>query len=434
MVSVSGGPDSSALFHLIWHLSKQKINFQVALLHVDYGLRGAESTGDQAYCRDLASRYDVPFYVRVVSPEERSLRQAEGTQAWARRLRRAEYSLYSSAGWLIALGHHQGDLAENVLIRLARGAGPGQLLGMQAWLAPLWRPLLGFTKAEILAYLASHNLNYRNDASNQTLTYSRNVVRHKVLAELEGLYPGAAGRLIACAEEAAALAAAHQAKAPASGGALDLDALASQHPALARQELAQILRNPIGQPPRALSRTFLARVLAGGGKGGLVTSVPGGGHLTYRGGQLRFHQGPSPAKALRTAQHGRGLMPAPPAMLLAPGAYGYFRQGKGCLLFHCSASAALDVPQRLQLKPAGSRQSLRFYSLKRSFKFKDLLRSWGVTAALRPTYLLLTVAKQLVGVWDGDSLYQPNSLGKQTECSQADFNLRYLTDGVKYFR
>ena len=434
MVSASGGPDSTALFHLIWHLSKQKINFQVALFHVDYGLRGAESSGDQAYCRDLATRYGVPFYVRVVSPEERSLRQAEGTQAWARRLRRAEYSLYSSSGWLIALGHHQGDLAESVLMRLARGAGPGQLLGMQAWRAPLWRPLLGFSKAEILHYLAGQNLNYRSDASNQTLNYSRNVVRHKVLAELERLYPGASGRLIACAEEATALAAAHQSQTPANGGALDLDALTCQHPALARQELALLLRNPVGQPPRALSRTFLTRVLAGG-KGGRVSSVPGGGHLTYRGGQLRFHHGPSPAKALRTAQHGRCLVPAPPAVLLAPGSYGYFRQGTGCLRFHCGASAAASVPQRLQLKSAGSRQSLRFYGLKRSFKFKELLRNWAVAAASRPAFLLLEVAGRLVGVWDGDSsLYQPNSLGQQTECSQADFNLRYLTDGVEYFR
>ncbi len=431
MVSLSGGPDSTALFHLIWRLAKQKKNFQVAALHLNYGLRGAASSGDQAYCRELAERHGVAYYERVVRKEERELRQGEGIQAWARRLRREEFQRYSAAGWLIALGHHQGDLAENVLLRLARGASPGHLLGMQAWRWPLWRPLLGFTKAELLQYLTTHSLSFRDDASNQTLRYSRNIVRHRVLTELEAMFPGAARRIIACAEEARALAQAHHQASSARGGSLDLDDLTRKDPALARQDLATLLDRPT-QGPRPLSRRFLASVLAPGTATGCrISSVPGGGRLSYRDGRLLVHLDGDTPKAARSTQHGRSLVSTPPTVLLDRGSYAFFRQDGGCLRFSHPADAAPgDGPTRLRLRLAGSTQSLNFYGLKRSFRLKELLRQWAVPLALRPAYQLLEVQGQLIGLWSGSGLYQPNAAAQQTECSQAGLNLRYLMDGV----
>lgn len=431
MVSLSGGPDSTALFHLIWRLAKQKKNFQVAVLHLDYGLRGAASSGDQAYCRELAERHGVAFHGRVVSKEERELRHGESTQAWARRLRREEFQRYSAAGWLIALGHHQGDLAENVLLRLARGASPGHLLGMRAWRSPLWRPLLGFTKAELLQYLSTHALSYREDASNQTLHYSRNIVRHRVLTELEAMFPGAARRIIACAEEARSLAETHHRASSTRGGSLALDDLARKDPALARQDLATLLDSPT-QDPRPLSRRFLASVLANGAAAGCrVSSIPGGGRLSYRDGRLRVHMDGDLPKAARSAQHRRSLVSTPPAVLLDRGSYAFFRQDGGCLRFSHPADAVLgEGPARLRLRLAGSTQSLNFYGLKRSFKLKELLRQWAVPLALRPAYQLLEVQGQLIGLWSGSGLYQPNAAAQQTECSQAGLNLRYLKDGV----
>ena len=126
----------------------------------------------------------------------------ESVQAWARRLRRAEFARLAAEGWLIALAHHRDDLAENVLLRLARGSGPAHLLGMQAWRAPLWRPLLEQPKTALADFLRRRGLTWREDGSNRELTYARNRLRHKVLPELEALFPGAAARLVACAEEA----------------------------------------------------------------------------------------------------------------------------------------------------------------------------------------------------------------------------------------
>ena len=302
---------------------------------------------------------------------------------------------------------------------------------MRAWRSPLWRPLLGFTKAELLQYLATHSLSYREDASNQTLRYSRNIVRHRVLAELEAMFPGAARRIIACAEEARSLAEAHHQASSTRHDSLDLDDLARKDPALARQDLATLLNNP-AQDPRPLSRRFLASVLTNTAATGCrVSSVPGGGRLSYRDGRLRVHLGGDTPKAARSAQHGRSLVSTPPMVLLDRGSYAFFRQDGGCLRFSYPADAVLgEGPARLRLRLAGSTQSLNFYGLKRSFKLKELLRQWAVPLAMRPAYQLLEVQGQLAGLWSGSGLYQPNAATQQTECSQAGLNLRYLIDGV----
>ncbi len=114
----------------------------------------------------------------------------------------AEFAKHAADGWTVALAHHQGDVAENVLLRLARGASPGHL-GMRGVDPPYWRPLLRQNKAELATFMTAHDFQHRHDASNDKLEYSRNVIRHKVLPELEALFPGAAARIAACAEEAA---------------------------------------------------------------------------------------------------------------------------------------------------------------------------------------------------------------------------------------
>jgi len=173
IVSHSGGLDSTALLHLFWRFSQGGKIFGLGVFHVNFGLRGEASDGDEAFSRQLAQSLNLPFFSRRISETERAERSGEGIQAWARRLRRAESARLAADGWAIALAHHLDDQAETVLMRLARGARPSRLLGMRAWASPYWRPLLGVRRAELAAYIARHGYTRQIRYAARRCSYTR---------------------------------------------------------------------------------------------------------------------------------------------------------------------------------------------------------------------------------------------------------------------
>ncbi len=201
IVSCSGGLDSTALFHILYQELKEKINFPLALLHFNFGLRFDESEGDEAFVRKLAKDHGVEIIVRKVGTLERDNRKQKNIQSWARAIRLQTFKELADNGWAIAVAHQKDDLAENVLLRMIRGVSPGSLLGMQEWNAPYWRPLLTVTRAELAAWMQGHNLPNRSDSSNDKMIYSRNVIRKRVLPELEKLNSSAKDHLIRFAHE-----------------------------------------------------------------------------------------------------------------------------------------------------------------------------------------------------------------------------------------
>jgi tRNA(Ile)-lysidine synthetase-like protein len=201
IVSHSGGADSTALFHVLAHILKPEKNFKIALFHMNFGLRGQDSDADEAFSRELAREYALPIYVSLVSDSQRQSRHDESVQEWARNLRYLKLNALAQKGWLIALGHHLHDVSESVLMRLSRGAAMGQAAGMKVFRHPYWRPMLKVRKSKILEFIAEQNIHHRNDQSNDTMDYARNVIRHQVIPVLESLYPGAGSRLALSAME-----------------------------------------------------------------------------------------------------------------------------------------------------------------------------------------------------------------------------------------
>ncbi len=178
LVALSGGPDSVALLHLLLEQAK-KNGGKVYAAHVNYRLRGAESDGDEEFCRELCQRLKVRLYVRRVKPGE--IKQGN-VQAQARRIRYQYFEDVCARYKIerVAIGHNKSDNAETFLMNLGRGAGTFGL-GRMKQPGNVLRPLLDWTRDEIEAYLKRHRLKYRIDESNLADKYLRNRVRKRLL-------------------------------------------------------------------------------------------------------------------------------------------------------------------------------------------------------------------------------------------------------------
>lgn len=201
LVAVSGGMDSVFLFHVLTQVCSKNKQTAVEIVHVNYGLRGAESDADEVFVRHLAKEKNCPVHVLQVSESSRTNRAGESIQEWARRVRYEWFQTLLRSGEVLALAHHQDDVAENILLRLSRGSRVSQSLGMEIFKFPYWRPLLYVSKMEIEAAVHGQSLPYREDSSNDKLFYGRNRVRHEVLPVLEQLYPQAKKRLVGAVED-----------------------------------------------------------------------------------------------------------------------------------------------------------------------------------------------------------------------------------------
>ena len=192
VVGVSGGMDSCALLHLLMTnpvTSKKDIK----ILHVNYGLRGEQSDQDQKLVEKLAHQYQVKIEIIKVedTQEVMEAKRKLVTQAWAREVRYQYFQKEISQGSLVVLAHHQDDVAESVLLRIAKGQNLRKLAGMSPLFKGVWRPLLGVSRAEIEDYVRAKKLEYREDESNQETYYERNFVRHEVVPRLVRLNPQA---------------------------------------------------------------------------------------------------------------------------------------------------------------------------------------------------------------------------------------------------
>src|ERR671915_1580168 len=184
---VSGGPDSVALLRALVGLGGEPV-----VLHVDHGLRGEESREDAGFVRELCEKLGVRCEVRSIRLEEGANLQE---RARDERYRLAKEMADELGLRAIASGHTADDVAETVLMNLARGTGLRGLSGIPPVRDRICRPLIERTRREVLGYLASLGQPYRTDPTNLTGKYARNRVRLEVLPVLEELYPGAARNL-----------------------------------------------------------------------------------------------------------------------------------------------------------------------------------------------------------------------------------------------
>jgi len=190
-VAVSGGPDSVALLHVL-HALQPFLSIQsLIVLHYDHGLRGEDSSADRRFVEELAGRLGCEVIVGAGDVRGFQRDHRMSLEMAARLCRRAFYleTMHRRHLHRLALGHTADDQAEEVLLRLCRGTGPGGLRGMPAETAEgFLRPLLWASRAEILHYLKDMGRSFREDATNREGFCQRNRVRLEVLPLLEKIF------------------------------------------------------------------------------------------------------------------------------------------------------------------------------------------------------------------------------------------------------
>jgi len=186
ILAISGGIDSVVLAYLLKEL---QIPFLMA--HCNFQLRGEESEGDQHFVEALAQKLSMPLEVKRFATKEYGKIHALNTQLAARVLRYEWFEqIRQKKGYdYILTAHQANDSWETFLINTSRGTGLKGLLGVPVQNNTILRPLLGFSREEILAFAKENNIIWREDSSNNSDAYTRNKIRHHISPILSQIHP-----------------------------------------------------------------------------------------------------------------------------------------------------------------------------------------------------------------------------------------------------
>ncbi len=200
MVAISGGPDSVALLSIL-HQLRSTWKLTLTAVHCNYGLRGEESEGDQKFVEDFCRGLGVPLHMRRVRLHTGGRKTSLQEEARDLRYRVMQEIAETCGADRIAVGHTADDQAETVLLWILRGAGLTGLSGMPAFRDhKIVRPLYDTKRQEILEYLRTSGLFFREDSSNFQSHYLRNRVRKEVIPILKQLVPSCVDALCGLAD------------------------------------------------------------------------------------------------------------------------------------------------------------------------------------------------------------------------------------------
>ena len=186
LLAISGGVDSVVLFHLL-----HKLNYDVSLAHCNFKLRGKESDLDEEFIKNLNQISSNQIFTISFDTEKYAKEHKLSTQIAARELRYNWFQKLITEHKFdyVLTAHHADDNLETFLIHLTRGSGLDGFTGIPKVNGNIVRPLLAFSREEILNYAKDHDIEWREDSSNASTKYIRNKIRHQVLPVLKEINP-----------------------------------------------------------------------------------------------------------------------------------------------------------------------------------------------------------------------------------------------------
>jgi len=190
LVALSGGADSMALLHILHRLATD-LALSLSVAHLNHGIRGEAADRDQDFARQAAAALNLPFYTTAVDVPAQARRAGTGLEETARNARHAFlHEVASSCGARrIAVGHHKGDMAEQLLLNLLRGSGLKGLGAMNPVTKQgIIRPLMDCSREELTAWLEADGIGHVIDATNSDTAYTRNRIRHALIPMLEASF------------------------------------------------------------------------------------------------------------------------------------------------------------------------------------------------------------------------------------------------------
>lgn len=206
IVALSGGADSVALAWLLREIEPRASWRLAGFVHVHHGLRGADADADEAFCRALADRMQLPIHVAHADVAALARRARTSIEAAGRAARDAAFAdaLERLPGTDVATAHTMDDQAETVLLRLFRGATQRGVSGIRPRRGRIVRPLIDCRRDDVRAYLRARGEPHREDRSNEDRSVPRNRLRHDVLPVIAAHWPGAIPAMARFADLAAA--------------------------------------------------------------------------------------------------------------------------------------------------------------------------------------------------------------------------------------
>jgi tRNA(Ile)-lysidine synthase len=186
LIATSGGKDSMLLCELMLQMG---LSFEI--IHVNYGLRGSDSEADQLLVEKFCQKNNITFHLKRSDLKLLLNQQPGNLQAEARKIRYTFFKEIQSqrAGSLVCTAHHANDLVETFWLQLARGAGIKGLAAMKITQKGLLRPLLSYSRETVDSLARELKITWREDSSNTSLKYRRNLWRNELLPFLRNELP-----------------------------------------------------------------------------------------------------------------------------------------------------------------------------------------------------------------------------------------------------